>query len=51
VLLKKPRTIALRIFQSAVPRLSFVVAAFIKQYEKKSFKQAQTFAEKQKGDR
>ena len=29
MLLKKPRTIALRIFQSAVPRLSFVVAAFI----------------------
>ncbi|APD94542.1 galactose oxidase [Alteromonas mediterranea] len=29
MLLKKPRTIALHIFQSAVPRLSFVVAAFI----------------------
>ncbi|MDP6881202.1 MAG: galactose oxidase, partial [Alteromonas macleodii] len=29
MLLKKPRTIALRIFQSAVPRLSFVVATFI----------------------
>ncbi len=29
VLLKKPRTIALRTFQRAVPRLSFVVAAFL----------------------
>ncbi|CAA0364932.1 Kelch motif domain-containing protein [Alteromonas infernus] len=29
MLLKKPRNIALRIFLSAVPRLSFVVAAFI----------------------
>jgi len=29
VLLKKLRTIALHIFQSAIPRLSFVVAAFI----------------------
>ena len=33
MLLKKPRTIALRIFQSALPRLSFVVAALIIAFE------------------